>query len=175
MGQVAPERLGRLPADRNDALLAALADRAHEPLVEVDPALLEPDGLADAQPGAVEELDQRVVAQRARRRSLGRLDQPLGLVRRERPRQAARAARQVELRGRVVGPRAEQRLVAEERANRGRSPRDRRGGAALRSELRQVPLEIRRRRGRDRLSEPARDGGQVAPVRVDGARREPGG
>ena len=42
-GEVAAQRLGRLPADRDDALLAALADRAHEAVVEVDAALLEPD------------------------------------------------------------------------------------------------------------------------------------
>ena len=36
-------------------------------VVEVDAALLEPDRLRDAQPGAVEQLDERPVAQRARR------------------------------------------------------------------------------------------------------------
>src|SRR5215210_1042724 len=45
VGEVAAKSLGCLPADRNDSLLAALADRAHEPVVEVDAAAFEPDGL----------------------------------------------------------------------------------------------------------------------------------
>ena len=38
-GEVAPECLGRLAADRNDPLLRPLADTAHEPFLEVDGAL----------------------------------------------------------------------------------------------------------------------------------------
>src|SRR5436190_10632896 len=37
--QVAPERLGRVAADRDDALFAALSENAHEPPVEVDAGL----------------------------------------------------------------------------------------------------------------------------------------
>ena len=79
-GEVAAQRLGRRAADRDDALLAALADAADEPLVEIDPRALEPDRLADAQPGAVEQLDEGGVAQRARRRAGRGLDQALGLA-----------------------------------------------------------------------------------------------
>ena len=61
--EVAAQRLDRRPADRDDALLAALADDAHEPPVEVDAGLAEPDRLRDAETGAVEQLDERVVAQ----------------------------------------------------------------------------------------------------------------
>ena len=50
VGEVAAKRLGRLPSDRDDALLAALADRADEPLVEVDAALLEPDASLTRRP-----------------------------------------------------------------------------------------------------------------------------
>ena len=79
--EVAAERLGGVPADRDDALLAALADHADEPVVEVDARLVEPDRLGDAQAGAVEQLDERLVAQRARLRAGGGLDQALRLAR----------------------------------------------------------------------------------------------
>ena len=89
-GEVAAQRLGRLAADRDDALLRALADAADEPPLEVDGGALEADRLADAQAGAVEQLDEGAVAERARRRAGGGLDQPLGLAGRERPRQRPR-------------------------------------------------------------------------------------
>ena len=79
--EVAAQRLHRLAADRDDALLRALADAAHEPCVEVDARLLEADGLADAQARAVEQLDERAVAQVARRRARRCFDEPLGLGR----------------------------------------------------------------------------------------------
>jgi hypothetical protein len=62
-GEVAPERLRGVAADRDDPFLAALPDHSNEPVVEVDAGLLEPDRLGDAQPRAVEELDERLVAQ----------------------------------------------------------------------------------------------------------------
>ena len=57
--QVTAECLDRFPADRDDPLLAALADRPDQPLVEVDAGLVDAESLADPQPGAVEELDER--------------------------------------------------------------------------------------------------------------------
>ena len=81
---VAADRLGGRPSDRDDALLAALADAADEAVLEVDPGALEPDRLADAQAGAVEQLDERAIAEVARGDAGGRLDQALGLGRRER-------------------------------------------------------------------------------------------
>src|SRR5438105_8317903 len=66
--QVAAQRLGGLARERDDALLAALAEHADEPVVEVDCALLESERLADPQPSAVEELHERAVAERARGR-----------------------------------------------------------------------------------------------------------
>ena len=86
-GEVAPERLDGLAADRDDPLLAALAEDADDAVVEVDAALAEPDRLRDPQTGTVEELDERPVSERARRRPGGGLDQPLDLARRERARQ----------------------------------------------------------------------------------------
>ena len=144
--EVAAERLDRLAADRDDPLLAALADDAHEPVVEVDAALLEPDRLGDAQAGAVEQLDERAVAERARRDAVRGVDQPLGLARRERPRQLARPPRQLDRGGRVVGARADQLQVAEEGARRRRPPRDRRRREARRRAAGGVALELLDRR-----------------------------
>ena len=110
--EVAPQRLDRLAPDRDDPLLAALAEHADDALVEVDAVLLEARRLGDAQAGAVEQLDERAVAERARRRPGGGVDQPLGLAGRERPRQRARAARQLDLGGGVVAARADQLQVA---------------------------------------------------------------
>ena len=63
VSQVAAQRLGRVAPDRDDALLAALADASHDALLEVDAGVVEPDRLADAEAGAVEELDEGAVAQ----------------------------------------------------------------------------------------------------------------
>jgi hypothetical protein len=83
-GEVAAHRLGGRTTQRNEALLAALAEHAHDAVLECDAVLLEPDGLGDPEPGAVEELHQGPVAQRARRRADGGVDETLGLGRRER-------------------------------------------------------------------------------------------
>ena len=64
LAQVAGDGVRRLLAERHDALLAALAAHAHELLLEVDVAEVEPDRLGAAQPGRVDELDERAVAQR---------------------------------------------------------------------------------------------------------------
>src|SRR5207248_4067513 len=101
-GEIAAQCVDRLAADRHDALLRALPDAAHEPAVEVDRAALEPHGLAHAQPGAVEQLDERAVAQRPRRRALRGLDEPLGLAGRQRARQRSPAPWELELGRRVV-------------------------------------------------------------------------
>ena len=60
--QVAAERVGGAAPERDDPLLAALADRADEPFFQIDAVSLEPDRLADAQARAVEELDESAVA-----------------------------------------------------------------------------------------------------------------
>src|SRR5436853_5574144 len=56
--QVARERLRRLATDRDDALLRSLAEATDEAAVDVDGDAIEPDRLADAQPRAVEKLDE---------------------------------------------------------------------------------------------------------------------
>src|SRR5215203_4396613 len=160
--EVAAQSVGAGPAERDDALLAALADAADEPPLEVDAALLEPDRLADAEAGAVEQLDERGVAERARRRAGGGVDQALRLGGGERPRQRPRPARQLDRRRRVVRARAEQLLVAEERPNRGRAPGDRRRGEPLRALLGDVAFEVGGRRRPRRPPEEARELLEVA-------------
>src|ERR687888_261492 len=125
--EVAAQRLGGLPSDRDDPLLVALAEAADEPVLEVDAAALERDRFRDAQAGAVEELDEGAVAEVARLRARGGLDEPLGLGGRERAREPPRAPGQVELGGGIVRAHAEERLVTEEGAQRRRAARDRRG------------------------------------------------
>ena len=127
--QVAAQCLRRMTADRHDALLPALADHAHEAVVEVDAGALEADRLGDAKAGAVQQFDERLVAERARLRPCGGLDQAYGLAGRERLRQLLRAPRQRYRSSRIVEARAEQLLVAEEadgwRRSGGRSSRKR--------------------------------------------------
>ena len=129
-GKVPAQRVDRLATDRNDALLVALADAADEPLIQVHGAALETDRLRHSQPGAVQQLDERAVAKTARSRPRGGLDQALGLARRERARKCAAATRRVEVRRGIVLAGADESLVAEERAQRSRPARDRRGGEA---------------------------------------------
>ena len=143
------------------------------PGVEIDARLLQADRFADAQSCAVEELDECAVAQSARRRPVRGLDEALGFRRGKRARQRAPASRQVELGRGVVGACAEQRLVAEEGADRGDPSRDRRRRQPGGAELGEVLLELLRRDPADGPVEPGRQRGEVAAVRVDRLRRAP--
>src|SRR4051794_35902003 len=77
--EVAAQRLDRRAADRDDALLVPLADAADEAMLEVDRVLVQARRLAHAQAAAVEQLDERAVAYRERRRSHRRVEDPLDL------------------------------------------------------------------------------------------------
>ena len=66
LAQVPRHDVGRLFPERDDPLLAALAAHAHVLLLEVDVAQIEADRLGAPEPGGVDELDQRVVAQAER-------------------------------------------------------------------------------------------------------------
>ena len=64
VAQVARDEVRRLLAERDDAVLAALAlAHVHALLLEVDVAEVEADRLGGAQPGRVDELDERAVAE----------------------------------------------------------------------------------------------------------------
>ena len=170
--EVAPQRLDRVPAHRDDALLVALAGAADEPLLEIDAGAVEADGLAHAEAGAVEQLDQRAVAHRSAASSPRPPRSAAAASAGESVRGSLRApARQLERRGGAVGPRAEQHEVPEERADRGHAARDRRGGepAARSSASQRSRSSWRRLRGRP--AEPVAERAQVAAVRLDGLRR----
>ena len=126
-GEIAAQRLGGPAADRDDPLLVALAQAADEPVVERDRALVERDGLGDAEAGAVEELDQGAVAEVARLRASGCLDQAFGLAGRQRPGQLGRRRGRSSSAAGLSVARAEQLLVAEEGANRRGAASDRAG------------------------------------------------
>ena len=152
----------------------ALAERAHEPVLEVDRAPVQAGRLADAQARAVHQLDERAVAHRARRRAVGGLDQPLGLGRRERARQRAGAARQLRARRPGLSSRAPSSIWCRKKERSGGDPpRDRRRGEAGRAHLGQPALELLGRRLADRALSPRRELREIAPVRVHGARRPP--
>ena len=84
--EIAAYGLGCGTAERDEPLLSALPEHAHESLLECDAGLLEPDGLGHAEPRAVQELHERSIAQSARRRPDRGVDETLGLGRGERTR-----------------------------------------------------------------------------------------
>ena len=91
--EVAPNRLrGRSP-ERHEALLVALAQHANDALLDRHAPLLEPCGLGDAKPGAIQEFDERAIPERAWSRSDRGVDETFRLGGRERARQRAGTAR----------------------------------------------------------------------------------
>src|SRR5262249_49132944 len=94
-------------SDRDDPLLVSLADASDNALVEIDAGPIEPDRLADAQAGAVEELDESGVPKRTRGRPASSLDEPLRLARRQRARELAATAWGLDLGRGVACARAE--------------------------------------------------------------------
>ena len=105
-GEVALERCLGGAAERHDALLPALAGHAQRAGLEADVGEREVARLGGAQAAAVEELEQRAVAQVARLGAGRRVEQARDLVGRERRRQRARAARPGHERGRAALDRA---------------------------------------------------------------------
>ena len=111
--EVAPERLDGLAPDRDDPLLRALAEGPHDAVVEVDGATLEAHRL-DTRSPAPYSSSTSARSRRSRGATRGRLDEPLGLGGRQRPREAAGAARRGERGGRVLGHALHQLEVAVE-------------------------------------------------------------
>ena len=125
VAQVAAEPVRRLLAERHDALLAALAAAdVHELLLEVDVAEVEADRLGAAEPGGVDELDERAVPQRDRAVALERLERALDLGGRGSVGQAPRASRREACVGHALRP----ERMPEEGAHGGQLAADRRRG-----------------------------------------------
>ena len=79
--EIAAHGLRSRAPERNEALLAALPEHAHDAFLDRDAALLEAGRFGHAQPCAVEELHERAVTKRAWRRPDRGVDEPLGLGR----------------------------------------------------------------------------------------------
>src|SRR5262249_47192321 len=150
--------------------LPAFADTSDEPLVEVDGRAFKPDRLADPEAGAVQQLDERSVPERAGARPVRSLDQPLGLACGKRPRKLAGPARRGDSGG---GGGADQRLVLVERAEGGQPARQGGVRAPGGAEVLEVALDLLRRSAGDGTAESRGEVLQVAAVAVDCPRREP--
>ena len=70
--EVAPHGFRGRASEGDDPLLSALSDDADDPRVDVDAHPLDAHRLGDAEARAVEELHERAIAERARRRSRAR-------------------------------------------------------------------------------------------------------
>jgi len=92
-GEVAANGFCRRAPERDEALLISLAEHADDSILDGDATLLESDRLGHAQAGSVEKLHERTIAERSRARADGRVDEALGLGRRERTWKSARAPR----------------------------------------------------------------------------------
>ena len=89
--EVEPQPVGRLFAERDDPLLAALAAHVDDLLLEVDVGERQVDRLLGAQPGRVDELEERAVAEPERAVLLQVGEERVGLRRLGGVRQAATA------------------------------------------------------------------------------------
>src|SRR5882762_7712136 len=115
--------MGGFLAERDDALLASLAEHVYRLLLEVDVAQVEADSLGAAEPAGVDELDERRIPHRERPRTGDRLDDCLHLFDLGRLRQAPGPARRERGGGNLARPERE----AKKRAHRGK-PAGYRGG-----------------------------------------------
>ena len=78
-GEVAPHGFRGRPSERDEPLLSAFAEHADDALLDGDAALLQTGRFRDAKAGAVEQLHERAISERSRRRADGRFDQSFGL------------------------------------------------------------------------------------------------
>jgi glucose/arabinose dehydrogenase len=118
-----PEPVRRLLAERDEALLAALAEHPDALAVEVDVREVEVDRLAAAESGGVDELDERAVPDLEEAPGAKRLELGLDLFRLGGDRKASRPSRSQPGIGNARRPERE----TKEGADGGELPRDRRG------------------------------------------------
>ncbi len=162
-------------ADRHEPLAVALADDPDECPVDRQLLHVEPERLADPQPGRVEELEERPAAEIRRR-----LEEPVDLVDRERLREQPGLARQVDVLGDVDAdqPLAEREAVEAADARRTSAERGRGEARIVRPAAARPRGEIAERRIRRPvpLGGAAPGGREVVEVAAVGAnrgRREP--
>ncbi len=125
--EIARNEMRRLFAERNHAVLPALAvPNVHQLLLEVDVAEIEGDCFCAAEPGRVDELDQRAIAAGERAVAGDAGHDRVDLAELRRIGQTARAAGRQRAAGHVVGPERE----AKQRPDGGELARDR-GGCEL--------------------------------------------
>ena len=105
--QVAADGLGGRPAERDDALLVALAEHADYASIDVDGRARESDRLRDAEACPVHELHEGAVAHRTRCRPVRGLDQTFRLGGGQRARQRTNPPRRRDVGCRVVMAEAE--------------------------------------------------------------------
>ena len=147
VGQPAAQPGLRLVAERHEAFLVALAAHPDRALAQVHLLGAQAHELGHAQPGGVEQLDHRLVAQPGRLAYVGRREQRFHFGLGERLRQRARQLRRVDQRGRVGRDRAEPQAQPVEVAQRREQPRVAARVVALREPLGQVAEHVLARRG----------------------------
>ena len=122
--------------ERDDPLLAALSEHAHDPAAQIDVLEAESDELAQPQSRRVEQLQDRPVAAAERRRDVRHLEQPRHLRFTEMRRQALLAPRRADERRRVAVDRPFTPQVPAERPDRRELARRRRARVARACECR---------------------------------------
>src|SRR6185503_13021047 len=174
-GQVGREGLERRLPDRNDALLAALAENAHGAPALVEIVDVEAAALGHPQPARVEQLEQRAIARPAHRRLRLGAQELGGLVHRQERREAPSQARSAHLARRIHLEGAAAREEAKAAPDRGQLARDRGLGELALVQPRQVGPDRARIRllpARDLLSgEETGELGQVCGIAPEGVRR----
>ena len=167
IAEVTREPPGRLLAQRDDPLLAALAAHADVLLLEVDIPEVEADGLRAPKTGGVHELHERAVSKCERAVAVQRFDQPFDLLASRRVRQPSTPARRD---GGFRHSRCSER-EAEERADGSKLARHRRRREAARApscprspEVGRVLDQRARIDGLEAMSAPAQPGGELLDI-----------
>ena len=139
--QVAPERLDRLRAQRDDALLAPLPEHPHATLPEVDILQVQSGQLRDADPARVEDLQDGPIAPTRLVIAEPLAEEGIALIDREMGRQPPGEARRAHLAGRIRPRELPPDQEPEEAPQRGQAPGDGRPGQPALVEVGQVAAD----------------------------------
>lgn len=160
--EVGLQRGERGLADRDDAVLGALARHADEPRLRVEGLDLQRTELGDAEARAVHQLEHRAVAEALRGRRIGSRDDQGGLGGADHPGQLAPQLGPAGQLGEIIPAEADADEVGREGADRGEPSRQRSRRVAL-------PVE----HPRPRVDVRQADLGPVRPPRAGAVGREP--